>query len=64
MSDVDIENVHKYCQRAVGLGLLTVDRSVFPKQYAVVDKIVDSGIKERPRPAVRHEPHALHGIWR
>ena len=29
-------NVHKYCQRAVGLRLMTVDRSVFPKQYQVL----------------------------
>ncbi len=64
MPDLQIDCVHKYCSRAVGLGLLTVDRSVFPKQYTVVDKIVDREPKERPRPVIRHEPHALHGIWR
>ncbi len=64
MPEVDIENVRKYCSRAVGCGLLTVDRTGFPKKYTVVDNIVDREPKERERPVVRHEPHALHGIWR
>ena len=64
MPDVDIENVHKYCSRAVGCGLISVDRTEFPKKYAIVDKIVDSGVRDRVPSVPRHEPHALHGIWR
>lgn len=65
MPDVVTENVDKYCSRAVGCGLLTVDRTVRPKQYAVVDKVVDSGVEPEPMPQPkRYEPHALHAIWR
>ncbi|MDO8778877.1 MAG: hypothetical protein Q7K57_61195 [Burkholderiaceae bacterium] len=36
MPGVEWTNVDKYCSRAVGHGLMTVDRSVFPKQYRTV----------------------------
>lgn len=64
MPDVDIENVHKYCSRAVGYRLVSVDRSRFPKQYSIVDKSVSKPIMPGPEPEKAPEMHYLHGIWR
>lgn len=36
MPGVEWSNVDKYCSRTVGHGLMTVDRSVFPKRYRTV----------------------------
>lgn len=36
MEGVALANAGKYCQRAVGLGFMTVDREVYPKRYSVV----------------------------
>jgi hypothetical protein len=64
MQEVNIENVHKYCSRAVGLRLLDVDRSGFPKVFRIVDKSVISPIIAGPEPEKPPEVHYLHGIWR
>ena len=63
IQEIDIENVHKYCSRAVGLQLLSVDRSGRPKIFRVVDKSVVN-VEPGPEPAATPEPHYLHGIWR
>lgn len=34
--DIDITNAHKYCDRAVNHGLMTVNRKIRPVQYTVV----------------------------
>lgn len=34
---IDSTNVNKYLSRATGLGLLTTDRSVFPRTFAAVE---------------------------
>lgn len=36
MTDVQLSNVSKYCDRAVGHGLMTVDTTVYPRLYSVV----------------------------
>ena len=36
MDGVIHNNTSKYCQRAVGLKLMTVDRTVYPAQYSLV----------------------------
>ena len=36
MQGVIRNNTSKYCQRAVGLKLMAVDRTVYPAQYSVV----------------------------
>jgi hypothetical protein len=59
--DIQIENVHKYCSRAVGLRLLSVDRQRRPKLYRVVDKSV---VNDQPEPAKAPEIHHLQGVWR
>jgi hypothetical protein len=67
IQEIDIENVHKYCSRAVGLRLLSVDRSGRPKIFRVVDKSVanvEPGPEPEPVPEIMPEPHYLHGIWR
>jgi hypothetical protein len=64
MPEIDIENVHKYCSRAVGLRLLDVDRSGFPKVFRIVDKSVVNVALPGPEPEVIPEPHYLHAIWR
>ena len=63
MQEVNIENVHKYCSRAVGLRLLDVDRSGRPKIFRVVDKSVVNA-EPGPEPEAMPEHHYLHGIWR
>jgi hypothetical protein len=66
------ENAAKYCSRAVGLGLMTVDRSVRPMQFDVIE-----GWRERAQPIQRIQPYlvrprieaptrsrfALHSVW-
>ena len=64
IQEIDIENVHKYCSRAVGLRLLDVDRSGFPKVFRIVDKSVVNVALPGPEPEIMPEPHYLHGIWR
>lgn len=67
MPEIDIENVHKYCSRAVGLRLLDVDRSGFPKVFRIVDKSVvnvEPGPEPEAMPEIMPETHYLHGIWR
>lgn len=61
MPEVNIENVHKYCSRAVGYRLVSVDRSGPWKIFRVVDKSVE---KPAPEPEKRPEMHYLHGVWR
>lgn len=44
---MELSNVWKYCSRAVGLGLLAVDRSVRPTRYRPVEgrpDMVESGV--------------------
>lgn len=36
MNGVERTNAGKYCQRAVGLRLMTVNRTVFPAQYSLL----------------------------
>ena len=67
IQEIDIENVHKYCSRAVGLRLLSVDRQRRPKIFRVVDKSVvnvEPGPEPEAMPETMPEPHYLHGIWR
>lgn len=64
MSEVDIENVHKYCSRAVGYRLVSVDRSGFPKIYSIVDNSVSKPVEVKPEPKRPIEPHYLHAVWR
>ena len=54
MDGVIVENAGKYCQRAVGLGLMTVDRSVYPKQYQAVP-----GWREKVKPIQRIKPYIV-----
>jgi hypothetical protein len=61
MPEVDIENVHKYCSRAVGLRLISVDRQRRPKLFRVVDKSVSNA---EPEPAKAPALHHLQGVWR
>lgn len=63
MPEVDIENVHKYCSRAVGYRMANVDRTTRPKIYSIVDKSAEKVEKSQPenKPI---EPHYLHGVWR
>ncbi|MBK5204344.1 MAG: hypothetical protein JJD98_02735 [Polaromonas sp.] len=61
-------NVEKYCTRAVGLGLMTVDRSGRLKQWSVVPgwrDLIDvhntktcKPVQQRPAKA-----HHLHACW-
>lgn len=67
MPGVVRENAGKYCQRAVGLRLMTVDRSKFPAQYAIVagwrEKL---GAKvHKPRAVTNHVPMRarLSSVW-
>lgn len=58
------DNVHKYCSRAVGYRLVSVDRSGFPKVFSIVDKSVSKPAEAGPEPEIRPEVHHLQGIWR
>ena len=69
MPEVDIENVHKYCSRAVGYRMANVDRTTRPKIYSLVDKFAEKVEKSQPemKPVAENkpiEPHYLHGVWR
>lgn len=59
MEGVALENAGKYCERAVGHGLMTADRSVYPKRFSVVPgwtgKVKDLKVKLRKLP-VRGKP--------
>lgn len=78
MPGVEWSNVDKYCSRAVGHGLMTVDRSIFPKQYHTVPgwqqqldewAVPTRGVKPAPAAAPSTEPatarrHPLELAWR
>lgn len=53
---VEPGNANKYCERAVSHGLMTVDLSVYPKQFRVVhgwpEKIEDLKVKLRKTPVL------------
>lgn len=53
MTGVCKHNVGKYCSRAVGLGLMTADRSAYRVVYRVIDGWREVVAKRRPieRPA-------------
>lgn len=64
MPEVNIENVHKYCSRAVGYRLISVDRSGFWKVFSIVDKSVSKPAEPGPEPEEKPEMHYLHSVWR
>lgn len=56
---VESANVGKYCSRAVGLGLLTADRTQYPIVYRVVDgwrEAIDARPPSRRRPEPKPQP--------
>ena len=56
---VESANVGKYCSRAVGLGLLTADRTQHPIVYRVVDgwrEAIDARPPSRRRPEPKPQP--------
>jgi len=79
MAGVEQSNVDRYCSRAVGLGLMTVDRTVYPKQYRMASawQHVLAGLQqvrqhERPhwpaealavQPAPLAQRHVLDQVW-
>ncbi|WP_156391396.1 hypothetical protein [Acidovorax sp. Root70] len=61
---VESANVGKYCSRAVGLGLLTADRTQHPIVYRAVDgwrEAIDARPPSRRRPEPRPTPQRT---WR
>lgn len=70
MSGTELSNVMKYMARAVGHGLLTVNRDVFPAHYKIVH-----GWREKLKPVSTPKPrvarstrltpaaHHLHAAW-
>lgn len=72
MGSVEFSNAGKYCHRAVCLGLMTVDRSVDPKRFAVVsdwrekvDAIRPHHRRDREDPDAGrvHTDFILHSVW-
>lgn len=56
---VESANVGKYCSRAVGLGLLTADRTQYPIVYRAVEgwrEAIDARPPSRRRPEPKKEP--------
>lgn len=63
---VESANVGKYCSRAVGLGLLTADRTQHPIVYRVVEgwrEAIDARPPSRRRPEPKPQP-APQRTWR
>lgn len=59
----DPQHVGMYCSRAVGLGLMTVDRRKFPMEFRVVSHwralVAESGAVN---PAVHKSRHSFQGV--